>query len=217
MIRHATKHCLYIWLLLFIFSACVKLDRPSVEKHFYDLEVVRPEKNPGRTLNAVIMVQRLSISPRFAGRELVYKPDPYSLESDFYNLFFIPPAEMLTQDLKAWLERSGIFSRVVGSSSLAPSDYILEGTVNALYGDYTQEQASAVVKMEFFLMDDTLPERHILFSKAYTRTIPIPSPSPKALIKGLSEAVGEGFAQLEKDLRGAAQREGNHTKTQSRR
>lgn len=195
--------CALLACMLLPLSACMKLDRTPVERRFYDLSPQRTgEVRQGMTDHA-LKVRRFMISPRYEGRELVYKTGDTRFEADYYDLFFVSPAAMLTQDLRAWLKASGLFPDVIDPASMAHSPLTLEGMVNALYGDYTGGGPQAVVEMQFFLIDDTEGDNAIAFSKTYERRVAIPGKDEDALVAGMEQGVAEVFAALEADLAGA--------------
>lgn len=185
---------------IFALTSCVKMNRQPLEKRYYNLEVSRTQELNEPLLNAIVRVQRLQISPRFSGREIVYKTGDSIYEADFYNLFFITPSDMLTQDLREWLQRSNLFSNAVDPSSLVKTSFLLEGIVNEFYGDFTKENGEAVVEMQFFLIDDTFAVKKLIFYGSYKKDVSIDNKSAISLIKGFNQAVTEIFISLEADL-----------------
>jgi cholesterol transport system auxiliary component len=203
--------CLALGLALCLAAtACVKLERQPLDKHFYALEVARPA--PGQAVAvpaqspATLLVRRLQMAPRVAGRELVYRTAPSAWTADFYNQFFVSPADMLTQDLRAWLTSSQVFANVVDPGSLAESGYILEGNVSALQGDFAAKPAQAVAEMQFILLKPEGGERKILLTREYRKAVPLAANSPQELVRALREAVSGVYADLEADLRAALAR-----------
>lgn len=198
------KHFLNIFLGIVILSVllgCGGLSRKAVEKRHYTLDVKREGAPEILASGKVLKVRRMQISPLYDGRELVYKLDDGRVESDFYNLFFMPPVELLSHDLERWMDGSGLFADTVAPASLAEADYTLEGVVNTIYGDFSGGGTAAVVEMQFFLLDERTAANHILFSKRYEKRTPVSSDTPKAVVKGMRTAVREIFTELEGDLR----------------
>lgn len=206
------KLCLALGLIVglaLVLAACASLERPSVDKHFYALETARPgpaaEGAPASP--ATLLVRRLQISPRAAGRELVYRMGESAWTADYYNLFFVSPADMLTQDLRAWLSAARLCANVVDPGSLAQAGYILEGNVTSLYGDFApgsgKGPAQAVVEAQFLLFRPTGDERQIVLTRAYRKTAPLAANTPQELVRALRVAVTELYADLEADLRQA--------------
>ncbi|MGE4557166.1 MAG: hypothetical protein AB7D07_10110 [Desulfovibrionaceae bacterium] len=195
--------------LLLVAGGCVNLKKPAVEKRYYRIEAVRSVSQNASFSPAVLKVRRLRVSPGYDGKGLVYKTGASAYESDFYNAYFIPPSDMLTQELMDWLGAARIFAHVVDPASLVRSDLALEGVVNALYGDYVDGAPKAVLKMQFLLLDESTPERPILFAKDYNREKALYSDAPARLISAQSENLASILSELETDLREvAAKRQG---------
>jgi cholesterol transport system auxiliary component len=190
--------------LLVSAAACMRFQRQPVDKRYYALEVQRPAAAPVQTapLRAeTLLVRRLSASPRIAGRELVYRTAPSAWTADFYNLFFVSPADMLTQDLRSWLGVSGLFANVVDPASLAPSSYTLEGNVISLYGDLAEKPGQGVAEIQFMLLRTDGAERTVVLTRNYRRSVALAANTPQALADALREAVAGIYADLEADLR----------------
>lgn len=205
-------------------SACVKLERGSLEKCYFNLEPFRAEVQGPPLVEGVLCVQRLRVSPGFSNRELIYKTGKSLLEADFYNLFFVQPSDMITYGLRNWLDRSRLFSYVVDPASLLQASWTLEGAVNLLYGDFTKSPPVAVVKMQVFLLDNSSSNNNILFSRDYEEQVPLYDGSggtgkgpprvrttrgceeAKALVTGYNRALEGIFSQLEAELRNRLER-----------
>jgi len=189
-------------------AACVKLERQPLDKHYYALEAARPAAAQPAASTTIpvrsaetLLVRRLEAAPRISGRELVYRTAPSAWTADYYNLFFVSPADMLTQDLRAWLGSAHVFANVVDPASLAPSGYILEGNVSALHGDFAVKPAQAVAEMQFILLKNTPGERQVVLTREYSRRVPLAANTPQELVRALREAVSGVYAGLEADLR----------------
>jgi len=191
-------------LALTLAASCVSLERKPVDKHFYALETARPEAavqaSPLAAAQATVLVRRLQVAPRAAGRELVYRTAPSAWTADYYNVFFVSPADMLTQDLRAWLAASRAFANVLDPGSLAASEYILEGNVSSLHGDFAGKPSQAVAEMQFLLLRPTGDERQVVLTREYRRSVPLASDTPQELVRALRQAVSGIYAELEADL-----------------
>lgn len=192
---------LIVLALCLLASGCAGLNKPALEKHYYDITPARPEALAPAVSPSfgALKVRRLSVSPMHSGREMVYRTSENGYSSDFYNGFFVAPADMLSQGLRRWLGESGLFAHVVAPSSLVAGELVLEGNLVALYGDYSGAP-EAVATMEFLLLDESRPEVEIVFSSVYSRRVSMSAASPDRLAEGLQRAVAEVYAALEKDL-----------------
>ncbi len=197
----------YIFLVLALaltLPACVSaLKQKPVERHYFHLAVERSMAQGAEPAPMNLRLRPLRVSPGYAGRELVYRMGPSDFATDFYNLYFVSPSDMLTQELRTWLDESRLFANVVEDYSLARPGLTLEGVANALYGDFSASPPAAVVEMQFFLVDENTRDNEIVFSATYERALAIGSATPQALVQGLTQGVREIFTELETDLKAA--------------
>lgn len=184
-------------------AGCVKLGSKPLDKHYYQLSATRQAAPEITASMPTLKVRRLETSDMYSGREIIYRSDNGRVQSDFYNLFFIAPGSMLTQELREWLRMSGRFEHIVSPGSLAMPGLTLEGLVNELYGDYTEGRTDAVVKMQFHVVDEASGHNEIVFSASYDERIPTTSASTEALVSAMSTGVTRIFEQLETDLAAA--------------
>ncbi|NDV28330.1 hypothetical protein FMR86_16915 [Desulfovibrio sp. JC010] len=182
-------------------SGCVKLERPTLDRKYFTLDAVRPgkEKNSIHS-NKNLIVRRVKISPRYEDRDLVYKVGESGFEADYYNSFFVPPAAMITQELRVWMGDSGVFANVLGPDSMGTGELLLEGLVNSIYGDYSTAQHKAVLKMQFILLNNGNPDLPILYSRNFSHEIPVETTGPEALVQAMNKGLNDIFIELEKDL-----------------
>ena len=177
-------------LLLAVFcSGCVSLERSYPEKRLFVIEL-QPSKGATATNGEVLSLPTLQISPRYADRDFVYRTSQTEYESDFYNQFLIAPAVMITEEARKALAASSGFKFVVGPASPLTPNYVLEGSINALYGDFRNPAApAAVLEIEFFLHNENPANQGIALHKRYMQSVALKERSPEALVRGWSEAL----------------------------
>jgi cholesterol transport system auxiliary component len=182
-------------------SGCVKLERPSLDRKYFTLDAKREQKDKNSIHSTQnLIVRRVKISPRYEDSDLVYKIGENGFEADYYNSFFVPPASMVTQDLRVWIGESGLFANVLGPDSMGTGDLLLEGVVNSIYGDYSASEHKAVLNMQFLLLDNSNADLPIIYSRNFDREIPIKSNGADVLVRAFNEGLTSIFAELEKDL-----------------
>lgn len=195
-------------LLCVFFSGCVSLERSYPDKHYFALETNRAGKPSDQTGNGILEVSELRVSPRYDGQSFVYRISEASYESDFYNQFLIAPAALITEEVRQGLTQARIFAYVINSSSQLQPTHRLEGTVNALYGDFRNAEASrAVLEIEFFLSRQNPTGSEIVMNKRYSKSVPLSGRSPEALVRGWNEGLEAILASLVADLKTAAPRD----------
>ncbi len=194
-------------LAVMILGGCIRLAKTPPEKRFYALEVTRPSEAPAPQAGAspkILKIRKLRISPHFEGTEIVYRTGEADYQSDFYNEWFVAPSAMVTQQLQRWLTHAHLFQHVVDTSSTLESAYLLEGAVNALYGDLRLNGSpKAVLTMQIVLIRDRPAHEEIVLRREYQEVMDIADSSPDALVRGWNDGLQHSLMRLEADLRNA--------------
>ncbi|HXV82577.1 MAG TPA: hypothetical protein VEG60_22155 [Candidatus Binatia bacterium] len=188
--------------LLALCSGCVSLEKAYPDKRYFVLEA-SPKVDPANpTANETLQVSNIRVSPRYADRSFIYRISAAGYESDFYNQFLVSPASLITEEVRKGLIGSQLFKYVISPSSPLQPSYVLDGTVNALYGDFRESDSPrAVLEMEFFLTSDIPAKPGILVQKRYGKSIPLSARSPEALVKAWNQALEMILTDLVADLK----------------
>jgi cholesterol transport system auxiliary component len=187
--------------LLCLPIACLRVERSYPEKRTFILDVSRHGTLSSQNSHGILRVVKFRLSPQFESKGFVYCTGDGTYESDFYNEFFTSPGSMIGQVAAKWLSGSGLFGHVTDSVSYVDADYVLEGTVTALYGDYSQSPLSrAVLEIQFLLIRDIPPRPEILLKRQYHEESPLEANSPEALVKGWNQALQRILTRFENDL-----------------
>ena len=190
-------------LLLFISCyGCVSLERSYPEKRYFVLEASESVMLANPAGDRILSVSNLRVSPRYADRSFVYRISEAGYETDFYNQFLTATDLMIGEEVRRSLGASRVFKYVVGPSNQLQSNYALEGSVNALYGDFRDLNApAAFLEIEFFLYNEDVVNPRIIMQKRYLKSVAINTRSPDALVKGWNAALSEILAALIADLK----------------
>lgn len=186
--------------ILLALSGCVgalKSDYP--ERRYYTLSAEREGKPSAPVGGAVLRVRRFTASKTSEGSELVTRLSASEYETDFYNQFFSPPAQQLTEQTQRWLGASGLFTAVVGTGSSLPETHVLEGNVIALYGDARDHTSMAVLELQVMLVRVSSEPTAVLFQKTYKSQEPWRGGAAKA-VEGWNTALKRILSELEADL-----------------
>ena len=185
-----------------LFSGCIDLSRDYSQKDFYLVNVSRDSEAPlADTMSGILQIVKLRVSPRYDAKELVYRIQENAYEVDYYNRFLVTPSVMISEEVVKWIESAGLFHQVLVGPGRIDPDYILEGNVPALYGDFTQSPPLAVMEMEFTLLRELPAGPELLLQKRYRREIPLREKSPEALIDGFEKGFKTILTRVERDLR----------------
>ncbi|MBM2803140.1 MAG: uncharacterized protein HW419_1033 [Deltaproteobacteria bacterium] len=190
-------------LLLFISCyGCVTLERSYPEKRYFVLEVSQSATPVNPAGDRILLVSNLRVSPRYADRSFVYRISEAGYETDFYNQFLTATDSIIGEEVRRGLAASRVFKYVVGPSNQLQANYVLEGSVNALYGDFRNLNApAAVLEIEFFLHNEDAANPGIVMQKRYVKSVPLNERTPEALVKGWNDALNEIVAALVADLK----------------
>ncbi len=188
--------------LCVIVSGCVSIEKSYPDKHYYVLQIDRREDSDKSHSSAVLLVANLRVSPLYDGRSFVYRLSEANYETDFYNQFLVSPGALFTEQVRRALSQAQIAAQVVGSASQLEPTHVLDGTVDALYGDFRDRGApKAILEMEFFLSKDSPSRAEIVAQKRYRKSIPIRGRTAEALVGGWNMALNEILTALEADLK----------------
>lgn len=193
--RTAAGTCLAV--IMMCPTGCLDLKKSYPEKRSFVLDVGAPPQETPANGAIVLKINKLRVSPLFAGRAMVYRVADLQYESDFYDEWFVAPGTLVTQQVHQWLSRSAGFETVVvGTNHIEPT-HLLEGTVTEFYGDF-RAAPRAVLGLELHLLD-AIHERQF-FRRTYHQDVPLSDQSSDALARGLTEALRAVLVDVAKDI-----------------
>jgi cholesterol transport system auxiliary component len=141
------------------------------------------------------------VAAAYAGSALVYRLDDVRYAADPYHAFVADPGAMLGSRMAEWLERTGLFSAIAPPGSAQPAPYLLEATVNELYGDFRAGgPPAAVLSVQFALIDQTGARPNVMYERTVARRVNLPKASPDELVRGYGTALAEILSQVAPDL-----------------
>jgi cholesterol transport system auxiliary component len=182
-------------------GGCVSLKKKYPEKNYFVLDISRDTAVTAPVEAPILKIRKFRISPRYQSRNLVYRLDELRYDSDFYNVFFTNPDVLLTEEVRDWLGATGLFSHVTDLSNYVEPEYILEGAVTALYGDFTDAaNPKAVLEIKMLLINSLSSETDIIFKNDYRSETPIKDNHPDSVIVGMNQALTDIMTALESDL-----------------
>ncbi|HWH77809.1 MAG TPA: hypothetical protein VNT76_10580 [Candidatus Binatus sp.] len=191
-----------VLLLLLLCSACVNFERSYPEIRYFVIAIPDRTDPTNSTGERVLSVANLRISPRFADKNFVYRTSESGYESDYYDQFLTSPDLNIGEEVRKGLAASQLFKYVIAPSNQLVPNYVLEGSINALYGDFRNLNAPmAVLEFEVFVHSEDSAKPGVILQKRYTKSIAIGARSPEALVKGWDDALNEILKALIADLK----------------
>ncbi len=201
-ISHKLYFCSFLALLL-LSTACPNVNKPYPERTYFLFEIPNTSSNLTTVQGSTLDVNRFTISPTSDGTEFIYRTTDLEYKTDFYNQFFRPPDNIITEAVRQWLNQTGLFEDVLTPASQAIGNYTIEGNIIELYGDYRNlDSANAVLTIQFFFLNTSqdTPVPDILLSKTYRSVQPIGIASPQSLMNGWNKALQEILNEFLSDL-----------------
>ncbi len=179
-------------------TGCGTLSRPAPVKNTFLLAPPAPtavaQPKPGS-----LRVGAISVAAPFRGKAFVYRESELKYANDFYTEFLVPPAAMIGEATARALDRAHVFERVAPPGAPSDAEYVLDGFVEALYGDTRNgTKPTAEIAITYYLSrtDAVSP----FWSKEYRRSVALSANSPEQFATALSAAFGEILAELARDL-----------------
>ncbi len=172
-------------------TGCVTIERSEYpDRRYFALHASGQHNSAQRTLKGILEVAELGISPRYQGQSFVYRTSEVAFETDYYNLFLVRPAALISEEVRNSLAEWRAFDTVISSSRQLQPTHRLEGMVHALYGDFSDSGAGKAVLQVQFVLTKTVPMgTAILIDKRYAQAVPLSRRSPEALVKAWDEAL----------------------------
>lgn len=185
---------------------CAFMSRDVVSYHTFHYPLP-PADGPNReeSVGDTLMVYRFLLSPEIDSTYLELSKPGRHPELNDYQRWKYNPADMITDLIIRDLDRSGIFGHTVGQLSNVRYRYAMEGKILDLRGLNTDGKCRAVIEAEVELRDFEAPlgGDKTVMKHRYPIEIPCEDCTPRAVVKGLNEAVQELSNRLRKDLRSA--------------
>ena len=185
--------------LLVAGTGCIDLSKDYVEKQQYVFDVVRPvDPVPMPKVDAILSVRSFTAGPGLDDLGFVYRTGEARFEQDFYHEFFVAPTELVTAEVRRWMRDMQAFRAVVDPGALVESDYVVDGCITKLFGDYRGKPA-ACLEVQFFLTHygDAGPE--LVFSKTFTEREEAAKKKPEELVAAFNRALARTLEALEED------------------
>jgi cholesterol transport system auxiliary component len=187
-----------------LLSALWGCSRPSPVKQTYLLQAPPATQAATSPRPSTLKVGTISVAAPFRGKSMVYREGDLKYESDFYNEFFVAPSAMLTEGAATWLAAAGVFREVLPAAANADGDFVLEGFVSELYGDYRDAaKPAAVLTGKFFLIDNRVLSGVPVWQTELKQRVALSNRSPDALAVALNGAWATMLGDLSRELAAA--------------
>lgn len=200
-VSFSLKTLLFLFLSLSL-SACFSWGGGEEEDdtpHYYVVDVDRGSVAQEFPQDRVLLLKPVKVVPHFEGKTIMFRVNDNEYQAQTSHELFSEPSEMFTAQLKRWLQKSGLFSRVVEDPTV-DADMIMEVAVTGLYGEKRPEYSpQSVLEMQFF-MTTADKYKKMLFQTGLHVDVDIDKTTPGNVVTGWKQALEELLTTLEQDL-----------------
>jgi uncharacterized lipoprotein YmbA len=163
-----------------------------------------PSAEPGLAAHTnLLSLRRVTVSPLFAGRPLVYRTAGHTYETDPYAEFLVSPDRMLAECLRVRLRNGHAFANVLDSGSNLKPSCSLDVSVSRLYGDFQRpDQHFAVLQLRFLLYSAEPRDRgRVLWTREIFKSVPFARRTPAALVSAWDTALQQIMDETNAELK----------------
>lgn len=192
----------YILIFLCLFcTSCSPLKRSYPEKNYFALNIPGAPVYTSKFGKSAVRIKSFKAPPQYQNKNFVYRIGENEYTTDFYNEFLTAPTGMIAVEAARWFENAGLFKNVIMQSSQILPDFVIEGAIENLYGDFKDKaNAKAVISIKLFLIDARKAKSRIVLQKTYNSSQQLGDDSPEELVKGWNKGLAEIFDNFAKDV-----------------
>lgn len=183
----------------FLAGCSILPDRPPL--NYYDFSILTPPATviSSKKLPASVRVNLPDIATPYNSPKLYIKGKDNRFYATNINRLVASPNDIIGDDLRQWLDKTGPWSMVLAPNSLASPDYQMTIYVSELFANASvQQPGDTVISMDVSVTKASNDK--LVFNKHYQIVTPIEQESIPALIKSYSVGFNNLFEELSKDL-----------------
>lgn len=183
----------------FLAGCSILPDRPPL--NYYDFSILTPPATviSSKKLPASVRVNLPDIATPYNSPKLYIKGKDNRFYATNINRLVASPNDIIGDDLRQWLDKTGPWSMVLAPNSLASPDYQMTIYVSELFANASVRQpGDTVISMDVSVTRASNDK--LVFNKHYRIVTPIEQENIPALIKSYSVGFNGLFEELSKDL-----------------
>ncbi len=197
-----TTFFVLIILSVSLITGCIKRAAPSNIVERYTFEYPSPDFSGIAKTDQTIKVERFSVAKAFNSQSMVFRPEPYQLDTYASNRWMINPGDMVSDYLLRDLRNSGLFKAAFSFRDLEDARYVLEGSVDEFLEIDNESTRTAAITLSITLFDFSRAglANRLLFQKKYQATEPLTERTPRGLAQAMSTGMGKLSAMIIHDI-----------------
>lgn len=192
------KKIIFISLLTLNLLGCLSTERTIPQQYAFDVQ--KPTKLYRQPKAKVLEINNVTAVSQFSSFNFIYRVSAINYLTDYYNIFFAPPAQQINKIMIDYLRAKNIFSYVANDAGQLKINYILYPEITALYADYRDsKQPQAVIALDctlFSTQKNTAPLMH----KLYTAKVPLAAKDSDSLMRAWNQGLKQILSDLSVDL-----------------
>lgn len=170
--------------------------RAYQERREWPLDVPPPAAAAATTGRHVLLLRALRAGPGLDARGLRTMQPDGAERIDNWEEWAVPPPQGVEEDLREWLESSGLFAAIAMPGSAAHADLILEGELLALAANPAAGTAHAALSLVLLRRQGDQP----LLQRSFTGTGRLQGAGGPALAAAMRAALEDMLAQVQTAL-----------------
>ena len=183
----------------FLAGCSILPDRPPL--NYYDFSILTPPATviSSKKLPASVRVNLPDIATPYNSPKLYIKGKDNRFYATNINRLVASPNDIIGDDLRQWLDKTGPWSMVLAPNSLASPDYQMTIYISELCANASvQQPGDTVISMDVSVTRASNDK--LVFNKHYRIVTPIEQESNPAWIKSYSVGFNHLFEKLTQDL-----------------
>lgn len=175
----------------FLIAGCVTSGKPPYNVESYLLNYQAPSWNNPKKLATSVKFNRFSIAAAYNSTNMIFRNDPYSLDSFNYSRWAVNPADMVGDSLLSNMRTSSLFKAVFSRYETQEGRFVVSGGIEEFYLRIDKSNKTALISISISLQDTREKEtgKSMLFQRKYFREEPLQDQSPRGYCEAASQAM----------------------------
>ncbi len=189
-------------LFALLLTGCLDRGKPSRMIEHYAFEYPSPAFTGLVPLDQAVKVERFSVAKAYNTLSMVFRPEPFKLDTYGSNRWMTNPGDMVSDYLLRDLRGSGLFRAGFSYRDYEDARFVIQGGVEEFLESDDGERRSAVLTLSVTLTDRSLPSfpGRLVFQNKYSFSEPISDRTPAGLAGAMSRGMEKASTAIIMDV-----------------